>query len=53
MAVECSGATQDERGFELVIVAMSEYAKGLGMTRSSAFIAAMMGDASDGMMDGK
>lgn len=48
-----AGATQDQEDCGLAIAAMSESAKTLGMTTSSGFIAAMMSDASDGMMDGK
>lgn len=46
------GVTQDRINYGAVIAAMSEYADGLGMSTSSAFIVAMMEDASDGTMDG-
>lgn len=50
-----SGSTgsQDAINYGMVMGAMSQYAKSLGMTSSSAFVTAMMNDASDGMMDGK
>jgi hypothetical protein len=48
-----SAATQDQRDCGIAIAAMSQYAKGLGMTASSAFVTSMMDDATDGMMDGK
>lgn len=48
-----TGATQDQMNCGLAIAAMSEVAETLGMTASSAFVTAMMSDASDGIMDGK
>lgn len=48
-----SGATADQQDCGVAIAAMSQYAKGLGMTVSTGFVTAMMSDASDGMMDGK
>jgi hypothetical protein len=45
-------ATQDQRDCGITIAAMSQYAKAAGMA-SSAFVTAMMSDASDGMMNGK
>lgn len=48
-----TGATADQQDCGVAIAAMSEYAKGLGMTVSTGFVTAMMSDASDGMMDGK
>lgn len=50
-----SGATTtpDMRNCGAVIAAMSQYAKGLTMPMSYAFVTAMMADAADGMMDGK
>ena len=48
-----SGATQDQRNCGFAIAAMSEYAKDNGVAASSAFVTAMMSDASDGMMNGK
>ena len=53
-AVPGSGApaTQDQRDCGVTIAAMSQYAKAAGIS-SSAFVTAMMSDASDGMMNGK
>jgi hypothetical protein len=48
-----SGATQDQRDCGIAIAAMSQYAKGLGMSSSMGFVTSMMNDASDGMMDGR
>ena len=48
-----STASQDAMNYGMVLAAMSQYAKGLGMTFSSAFVTAMMNDASDGVMDGR
>ena len=48
-----SAATPDQRDCGVAIAAMSQYAKGLGMSVSSTFVTSMMNDASDGMMDGK
>lgn len=45
-------ATDDQRNCGISIAAMSEYAKSAGLP-SSAFVTAMMSDASDGMMNGK
>lgn len=49
-----SGATasQDARNDGMMLAAMSQYAKTLGMSASSALVTAMMKDASDGTMDG-
>lgn len=47
------GITQDMKNYGLAIAAMSQSANTLGMTVSSAFVTAMMSDASDGLMDGK
>jgi len=46
------GVTQDEMDYGAAIAAMSQYAQGLGMSTSSAFVTAMMEDASDGTMNG-
>jgi hypothetical protein len=46
------GITQDMKNYGLTIAAMSQSAKTLGMTVSSAFVTAMMSDASDGIMNG-
>ncbi len=48
-----SATTQDAINYGMSLAAMSEYAKGIGMPVSSAFVTAMMNDASDGMMNGK
>ncbi len=48
-----TGASQDQRDCGIAIAAMSQYAKGLGMTSSMGFVTSMMNDASDGMMDGR
>jgi hypothetical protein len=50
-----SGSTgsQDSINYGMAMAAMSQFAKGQGMTVSSAFVTAMMNDSSDGMMDGK
>ena len=46
-------ATQDARNYGACIAAMSQYAKNLGMPGSSTFVTDMMGDATDGIMNGK
>lgn len=48
-----TGATTDMRNYGLTVAAMSQSAKSLGMTVSTAFVTAMMSDASDGVMDGR
>jgi hypothetical protein len=45
-------ATQDQRNCGIAIAAMSQYAKAAG-TSSSAFVTALISDASDSMMNGK
>lgn len=47
-----AGATAAARNHGMTVAAMSQYAKTLGMMTSSAFVTAMMADASDGVMDG-
>jgi hypothetical protein len=48
-----SGVTQDQMNHGAAIAAMSQYAHApLGMSTSSAFVTAMMNDASDGTMNG-
>ena len=47
-----TGATQDMRNYGMVIAAMSQYAQTIGMPVSSGIVTAMMGDASDGVMNG-
>lgn len=44
-----TGATQDQEDCGIAIAAMSQSASTLGMTSSSAFVTAMMSDASDGL----
>ena len=48
-----AGATLDMRNYGIALAAMSQYAESIGMTNSSGIIAAMMNDASDGIMNGK
>ncbi len=48
-----TGASQDARNYGMTLAAMSQYAKTLNMSVSSAMVTAMMNDASDGVMDGK
>ena len=48
-----TGATQDQKNYGMANAAMSQYAKTVGMPRSSGAVTAMMDDASDGVMDGK
>jgi hypothetical protein len=47
-----SMANQDMADYGMTVAAMSQYAHGLGMQVSSAFVTAMMKDAADGMMNG-
>ena len=47
-----NGATQDAVNYGMAMAAMSQYAKGLGTSSSSAIVTAMMNDASDGRMNG-
>lgn len=46
-------ASQDARNYGITLAAMSQYAKTLNLSVSSSMVTAMMGDASDGMMDGR
>ncbi len=48
-----AGATVDAQNYGMVLAAMSQSAKTLGMTSSSAFVSAMMKDAADGVIDGR
>jgi hypothetical protein len=48
-----AGSSQDARHYGMTLAAMSQYAKTLNMSASSAMVTAMMNDASDGMMDGR
>ncbi len=48
-----TGASQDARNYGMALAAMSQYAKGLNMTASSAMVTALMNDAVDGLMDGR
>jgi hypothetical protein len=56
MSVPGSGTvaavTQDQIDHGAAIAAMSQYAHGLGMSTSSAFVTAMMQDAADGTLNG-
>lgn len=47
-----AAASQDARNYGMTLAGMSQYAKTLGMSTSSALVTAMMNDAADGMMDG-
>ena len=47
-----ANAAADMRNYGMILAAMSQYAKGLGMPQSSGMVTAMMNDASDGRMDG-
>jgi hypothetical protein len=47
-----TGATLDMRDYGIIIAAMSQYAKTIGMTNSSGIITDMMNDASDGILNG-
>jgi hypothetical protein len=53
LAGSVSGASQDAVNYGMTMAAMTQYAKGLGMANSSAMVTAMMGDAADGVMDGR
>lgn len=46
-------ASQETRNYGAALAAMSQYARSLNMTVSSAMVTAMMSDAADGVMDGK
>jgi hypothetical protein len=46
-------ATQDMKHYGMAVAAMSQSAKNLNMPVSSAFVMAMMNDASDGVMNGR
>lgn len=48
-----TGATQDAKNYGMTLAAMSQYAKTLGLSTSSAMVTAMMNDATDGVFDGK
>lgn len=48
-----ANASTDMRNYGMIVAAMSQSAKTLGMTGSSAMVTAMMSDASDGVMNGK
>jgi hypothetical protein len=47
-----AGANQDQRNYGMTLAAMSQEAYELAMPYSSGIVTAMMGDASDGTMDG-
>lgn len=48
-----ANASPEARNYGMTLAAMSQYAKSLYMPVSSAMVTAMMGDAADGVMDGK
>jgi len=48
-----TSASLAAKNYGMTLAAMSQYAKTLNMTTSSALVTAMMNDASDGMMNGK
>ena len=48
-----TSATQDMKNYGMILGAMSQYAKSIGMTTSlSGLVTAMMNDASDGVLNG-
>jgi len=47
-----AGANQEQRNYGMILAAMSQEATDLTMPYSSGMVTAMMGDASDGKMDG-
>jgi hypothetical protein len=47
-----TGTTQSMRNYGVMLAAMSQYAKTIGMPFSSGMVTAMMNDASDGVMNG-
>jgi hypothetical protein len=47
-----TGATQSMRNYGVMLAAMSQYAKTIGMPFSSGMVTVMMNDASDGIMNG-
>jgi len=53
VAGAAAGSSQDARNYGMTLAAMSQFAKSVSMTVSSAMVTAMMSDASDGVMDGK
>lgn len=53
VAGSATGASQAMMNYGMTLAAMSQYAKGSGMTASSGFVTAMMNDAADGVIDGK
>ena len=48
-----AGASQDAQNYGMTLAAMSKYAQAQGLTNSSAMVAALMNDASDGILDGE
>jgi hypothetical protein len=48
-----TAASHDSRNYGMTLASMSQYAKTLTMSASSAMVTAMMDDASDGIMNGK
>lgn len=47
------GASHDARNYGMTLAAMSQYAQGMNMPVSSGMVTALMGDAVDGLMDGR
>jgi hypothetical protein len=52
VAGSANGASVQSKNYGMLLAAMSQEAKDLGMTSSSAMMTAMIEDASDGIMDG-
>ena len=48
-----AGASVDARNYGMTLAAMSQYARNINMSASSALVTAMMNDAADGVMDGR
>jgi hypothetical protein len=48
-----AGASPDARNYGLILAAMCQYAKDLNIANSTTIVSAMMGDAFDGVMDGR
>ncbi len=53
VAGAATNTSQDARNYGMLMAAMSQYAKTLNLTDSSALVTSMMSDAYDGVMDGK
>jgi len=52
-AGSAAGATQGAINYGMVLAAMSQYARSAGFSVSSRFVAALMNDAADGVLDGQ